>query len=173
MNLYLLEGWCFNFLYLGSVLFLLFATLGFFSLLPLLANHLLHACRQLCLHFIVFTVGRHQCLQITRSFLIFLLDLISMGSSVQGLFVGFIEVFNDKSAVRGNTCLLVEQMETSCTVSVDLGDLCLDVTMVEWSTDILKQLDSLTKVFHGLLVGLLSELIVSFLFECGKFVLDL
>ena len=80
---------------------------------------------------------------------------------------------NDIGAVRGDTCLLVEQVKTRCPVSVDLCDLGFDVAMIEWPTHVLKQLNRLTKVLDSLLIGLFAELIVTLLLKGSELFLKL
>ena len=64
-------------------------------------------------------------------------------------------------------------MEAGAPVCVDLRDLGLDVTLRNGSSGVLEDFDGFAKMFHSLFVCLLSELVVSFLFQGRKFVLDL
>ena len=88
---------------LGSVLLLLLSALGLLSLLLLLSNHALHAVRELKLHIIVFSMGLHESLQVSGSFLEFLLDLEGVCAPVKCLLIGCIEMVDDIGAIGGDT----------------------------------------------------------------------
>ena len=69
--------------------------------------------------------------------------------------------------------MLVEQMQTGCAVSVDLGDLGFDVTVIERPSNVLEQLDRLTEMLHSLLVRLLAELVVTLILERSELLFEL
>ena len=69
--------------------------------------------------------------------------------------------------------MLVKQMQTGCAVSVDLGDLGFDVTVIERPSNVLEQLDRLTEVLDSLLVRLLAELVVALILESGELLFEL
>ena len=69
--------------------------------------------------------------------------------------------------------MLVKQMQTGCAVSVDLGDLGLDIAVIERPSNVLEQLDRLTEVLDSLLVRLLAELIVTLILESSELLFEL
>ena len=69
--------------------------------------------------------------------------------------------------------MLVKQVQTCGAISVDLGDLGLDVAVVEWSTNVLEQFDCFTEVLDSLLVRLLAELVVTLILESGELLFEL
>ena len=69
--------------------------------------------------------------------------------------------------------MLVKQVQTCGAISVDLGDLGLDVAVVEWSTNVLEQFDCFTEVLDSLLVRLLAELVVTLILESSELLFKL
>ena len=63
-------------------------------------------------------------------------------------------------------------MQTGTAIGVNLSDLGLYITMLNWSSRIFKHFDSLTKLLDSFLVSLLSELIIAFVFQCSKFIFN-
>ncbi len=59
-------------------------------------------------------------------------------------------------------------MEASGAVRQDLGDLCLDVSLINWSPCFLKKFHCLTEILNRFLVSFFSKLVITLLFKSGN-----
>ena len=64
-------------------------------------------------------------------------------------------------------------METCRTVRQDLGDLCLDISLINRSTCFLKEFNRFAEVLDRLLISFLSKLVISLFFEGSNLFLKL
>jgi len=107
-------------------------------------------------------------LEISHSLLIPLLGFVGKSSPVESLLAGLVDVIEDKRSIRNHTGHLLERVEAHGSVGVDLRDQSLEIWVLGWLTNILKEVDTLRVELDGFLEGLLLELDISSLFQGSK-----